>query len=948
MKRTLRYLFGVVLLSMAIAATRIPVGVSEAAQENSDFKLDGTTLIKYTGTAYAVSVPDEVETIGEEAFSGNNYIKIVRLPDNLKSIEYGAFSYCNILNKISIPDSVESIGSGAFACCTSLASVEIGEGVKEMGSGVFAGCTSLKNISLDKSNTNFIMDKGALYDIDKVKLYQYCPGRKDYIYTMPDSVLDVGKYAFWGCQNLEKVVLNNNIAELSGYSFSNCRSLKTIEMPYSLSTIDVKAFEDCISLTEVTLPASIQNIHNTAFDGCINLTLYADKDSIAGEYALLFNKHERSEQAEYEDVYQTLSPSYDNSYSDNPDNDAKTDNSSFDNDKNDNIAPSDEMELESMLGSTTIVGNQAVVFIDNSKRQVYDGSDIINQNTVSDDDGIITDTSLAEEGDNPKYDGKGINIPKYKIFDGTIANQAYYRNDSLTAFQFPDDITGIGDFAFARSGLNSIIIPEGVKRIGYGAFYHCDNLNQVVLPSTIEDIEPEAFEKTGFIENWKKSGSSDFLTAGNGILLAYNGNEAIVNIPESVRIIAPGVFKNHSEINSVVLPDSLLIIGEGAFEGCTGLKQVSGGVNVLKIKDRAFAKCPLSTIRIPDDIGELGLLAFDLSGFNIRNDRRTAVFLDNIPVITYEKTAQRLSNNDYRKRVLNDVSYAVINKDIPIESLKGTVLDSAEYGFKGIIISIDSESDMTASVRATTLTLSELNDFEITDTVEIYGRQYILNGTKQLEELASDNTNESYNKGSVLILNKVNNLDTKKMSACLSENTDSFYLCIEQSTDAYERLSAKFNDIYNMNPPANFVAYDISLYEEDSNVPITKLGKQKMRITMPLPEGLESGTLFILTADADGQLEDVPYWYEESENERRVTFEVNHFSDFGLYTSGTTIYAEGIATQGKAVIGSFSQKDDSPDTGDLLHPKWFLAGGLFFAALAVIFMKKKSVNIIGK
>lgn len=948
MKRKLRYLFGVVLLSLAIAATQIPVGFSKAAQENSDFKLDGTTLIKYTGTAYAVSVPDEVETIGEEAFSGNNYIKLVRLPDKLKSIEYGAFSYCSILNKISIPDSVESIGSGAFACCPSLTSVEIGEGVKEMGSGVFAGCISLKNISLDKLNTNFIMDKGALYDIDKVKLYQYCPGRKDYIYTMPDSVLDVGKYAFWGCQNLEKVVLNNNISALSGYSFSNCRSLKTIEIPYSLSTIDAKAFEDCISLTEVTLPVSVQNIHNTAFDGCINLTLYADKDSTAGEYALLFNNRKKSEQAEYEDIYQTVSPSYDNSYPDNPDNDTKTDNSNYDSEKKDNTAALVENELESMLGSTTIVGNQAVVFIDNSKRQVYDGSDIINQNTVSDDDGVIADTSRTEE-DNPQYDGKGINIPKYKIFDASVANQAYYRNDSLTTFQFPDDLTGIGDFAFARSGLNSIIIPEGVTCIGYGAFYHCDNLNQIVLPSTIEDIEPEAFEKTGFVENWKKSGSSDFLTVGNGILLAYNGNEATVNIPEGVRIIAPGVFENRSEINSVVLPDSLLIIGEGAFEGCTGLKQVSGGVNVLKIKDRAFAKCPLTTIRIPDNIGELGLLAFDLSGFNIRNDQRTAVFLNSIPVVTYEKTAQRLSNKDYRGRVLNDVSYAVINKDIPIESLKGTVLDGSEYGFKGVIISIDSESDMTASVRATTLTPSELKNFEMTDTVEIYGRQYILNGTRQLEKMASDNKNESYNNnGSVLILNKVNDLDTKKMSACLSENTDSFYLCIEQSTDAYERLSSKFNDIYNMNPPANFTAYDISLYEEDSNVSITKLGRQKMRITMPLPDGFNSGTLFILTADADGQLEDVPYWYEESENERKVTFEVNHFSDFGFYTSGTTIYAEGVATQGKVVIDSFSQKDDSPDTGDFLHPKWILAGGLFFAALAVIFMKKKSVRLTGK
>ena len=189
-------------------------------------------------------------------------------------------------------------------------------------------------------------------------------------------------------------------------------------------------------------------------------------------------------------------------------------------------------------------------------------------------------------------------------------------------------------------------------------------------------------------------------------------------------------------------------------------------------------------------------------------------------------------------------------------------------------------------------------------------------------------------------------MDTNSISAILSENTDTFYLSIEESQDAYDRITKAFNDIYGMNPPMNFVTYDISLYEEDSQVAITKLGRQNVRITMPLPKGLNSGTLFILTTDADGQLEDVPYWYEESESEKKVTFEVNHFSHFGFYTSGTTVYAEGTASGGKAVIGSFSQKDDSPDTGDFIHPKWVLAGGLFFAALAVFFLKKKSVKII--
>lgn len=968
MKRILWNLIGVLLLSLAIAATRIPVETMEAAGDSSDFQLDGTTLVKYTGTAYTVSVPDEVKTIGEEAFYGNRYVRQVRLPKNLETIEYGAFGYCSALTKIQIPDSVTSIGSGAFACCPSLASAELGAGVKDIGNGVFAGCTALKTIGLDRKNKRFAVEKGVLYDAERTKIYQYSPGRTESVYNMPDTVKNIDKYAFWGCQNLETIALNGIISEIPGYAFSNCRSLKEIELPYSIHSIGAKAFEDCIGLQKVDLPLSLQKIHETAFDGCVNLTLTGAEGSAAGEYADAFNSREKAVQAEYEDIQQTIHPPA-GTDSDTLNPDAQDSGEEGFNEEGFNAEDFNEDTLDNLLGSTTIVGNQAVVFIDNSSGQVLDGGILSRDDTAGDSSALMNETdtgsdntSGSKEGqeslpenpvtDSVQSDGKGIHIPKYtRTPDGSIADQAYYKKSDLTTYTIPDGTKKIGDFAFARSGLTSITIPEGVTQIGYGAFYHCDNLNQVTLPASIEEIEPEAFEKTGWIENWKKSGSGTFLTAGNGILLAYNGSEPAVTIPEGVRIIAPGVFAEHVEITSVVLPDSLETIGEGAFEACSRLKQVSGGTNVLRIKDRAFAGCPLETIRIPDSVEELGLRAYDFSGLNLSSGEKTVVFHGQIPKVTYEKTAQRLSNKEYRGKALEDVSYAVIDKNSSMDkistdnvsdSLKGTVLDAKEYGFKGVIISIDSDTDMTASVRGTTLTAEELVYFEPSETVEIYGRQYLLQGIEQLETLAEGNSDDAYhNEGSVLIQNKVDGLDTGLISAELSENTDSFYLRITQSDEALQRITEAFYAVYGMEPPANLKVYDLTLLEEESGVSITKLGKQTMRITMPLPAGLEAGTLFIISADSNGQLEDIPYWYEETEGEHLVTFETSHFSDFGFYTSGTSLYAEGAVTQGKAVIGSYGIKDDSPNTGDLVHPKWFLAGGLLFAALAVFFYRRR-------
>lgn len=906
-------------MSMAIVVTQIPVEQMEAAENPSDFQLDGTTLVKYTGTATAVSVPAEVKKIGEEAFAGNTTIQSVKLPDDLETIEYGAFGYCSSLKKIQIPDKVTKVGSGAFACCTSLSTVTLGAEVKELGNGVFAGCTALKGVKLGK-NTRFQMKDGALYDKDTTKLYQYFCGYINSDYVMPSTVEEIGVYAFWGCNNLKAVVLNSEMNTIAGYAFSNCASLNEIQIPYSVTTIGAKAFEDCAGLTNVTLPPSVRTIHETAFDGCVNLTLTGSEGSAGGEFAKEFNSREKVVQTEYEDIIdtETVAPK-EPSTEEEPKKETETE------------PVQEEEPVGNVLGSTVIVGNQAVVFIDNTTMQQHEDTSV----QIYEPEAQTTEIASEEEREEVEgllqVEEKGLHIPKFTITaDGIVANQAYYKRMDLTSFEIPEGTKEIGEFSFARSGLISVTIPEGVTKIGYGAFYHCDNLNQIVLPSTIESIEPEAFEKTGFIENWKKSGSSTFLTAGNGILLAYNGAETTVTIPDGVRIVAPGVFAKHEEIQTVVLPDSLEIIGEGAFEGCSGLEQISGGINLLQIQDRAFAGCPIQTIRIPDKVQSIGLKAFDVTGTGRTQDAKTVVFHGFvIPKLSYGKMAQRLSNASYRGKALEGVDVAVIEPGVSVDRLKGTVLDSSQHGFKGIIISLNDDTTMTAVLRGTTLTAEELKSFTVPETVEVYGRQYVLEDMRQLEVLAAANTDSSYNnEGSVLILNKVPDLQTAQMKAELGISSGTYYLSVSQNEQAARRLEKAYQAVFDLEPPENLTVLELSLLEENSGVPIQKLGKQNIRVTLPTPEGLGEGRLYVLTTDENGQLETLPCWYENDGG--RICFETNHFSPFGFYTAG----------------GSNAEKDDSPDTGDLIHPKWFLAGGLFFSAFALFFYRKKPHKIV--
>lgn len=74
----------------------------------------------------------------------NNKITKLTIPDDVTSIGNGAFSDCKSLTSITIPDSVTKIGDRAFKDCTSLTSITIPNRVTWIGKYVFYGCQNIK------------------------------------------------------------------------------------------------------------------------------------------------------------------------------------------------------------------------------------------------------------------------------------------------------------------------------------------------------------------------------------------------------------------------------------------------------------------------------------------------------------------------------------------------------------------------------------------------------------------------------------------------------------------------------------------------------------------------------------------------------------------------------------------------------------------------------------
>ena len=97
----------------------------------------------------------------------------------------------------------------------------------------------------------------------------------------------------------------------------------------------------------------------------------------------------------------------------------------------------------------------------------------------------------------------------------------------------------------------------------------------------------------------------------NGILKAYAGGDAEVQIPEGVHTIGDDVFKGMAWILKVSLPSTLVKIGDRAFKGCRQLKEISFPDGLREIGEYSFHKCHgITKLVFPKSMTQVGAFAF--------------------------------------------------------------------------------------------------------------------------------------------------------------------------------------------------------------------------------------------------------------------------------------------------------------------------------------------------
>ena len=186
--------------------------------------------------------------------------------------------------------------------------------------------------------------------------------------------------------------------------------------------------------------------------------------------------------------------------------------------------------------------------------------------------------------------------------------------------------------------------------------------------------------------------------------------------------------------------------------------------------------------------------------------------------------------------------------------------------------------------------------------------------------------------GSYVDIDKPGISNGQLSSATVNGSTDNFVVRITDdpfaTEAAYRALQYEYGDMSDI----LFSAMDISLYDSKGTTEIKDTSSISVTVTIPIPDSLVAyGGNCKAAAIVNDKLEKLNVSFKTIDQVPCIQFTASHFSPYVIYVDSGNLSASGTI-------------DKTPQTGDMVHPKWFLSAGLFLCAMALFLKRDKVVT----
>lgn len=275
----------------------------EGEMEDYESFNNASPWYKYRDSITSVIIKEGVTSIGKQAFASCTKLTSLVLSNQLISISSMSFYDCIGLTFVEFPKSLASIGEKAFLCCTGLTSVIFPESLTSVGDCAFYGCTVLSEIAIssnisinscactfyetnlhtvhisntvtsvpddifstptinefnvdDTDDIGLVSIDGILYEYDDYletyTLVRYPVAKKGTEYTIINNTETIDKYAFCGCNLLNRINITDTVHTINDFAFSDCDNLSTLQWGASVTTVGVNICENS-PITNIVMP----------------------------------------------------------------------------------------------------------------------------------------------------------------------------------------------------------------------------------------------------------------------------------------------------------------------------------------------------------------------------------------------------------------------------------------------------------------------------------------------------------------------------------------------------------------------------------------------------------------------------------------------------------------------------------------------------------------------